>query len=204
MKNFIQAAIVSVCAAWLCGCVPSYSLIKPAPTKVAARAFEVKPTYAWNRAPRAPSDIKQEENWTQNGLALDRIGFIGGLQDGASIVKHDKKAAQRVPAFRSSMGPQDLVSMIESYYRIRGVSIFETISIKPVKFVGESGVQFDYQFVASDEVKRCGRAVMAISAGKLYVMNLSAAAVHYFDKALPEFETLTASARVPSQKGCCS
>jgi hypothetical protein len=201
MKNLFQIASVSVAAIWLSGCVPSYSLVKPAPTRVAASTLEVRPTYAWNRAPRAPSDIKHEEKWTQNGLVLDAIGFIGGLKDGASIVRQDKKDAQKVPVFRSSMGPQDLVSMIESYYRIRGVSVFDTLSIKPVKFVGENAVQFDYQFIAADEVRRRGRAVMAISAGKLYVMNLNAAAVHYFDRALPEFEALTASARVPGRKG---
>lgn len=201
MKNVIKIAIVGIASIWLSGCVPSYSLVKPAPTKVAASTFEVKPTYAWNRVPRVPSDIRQEESWTQNGLMLDAITFIGGLKHGASIMKQDKKAAQKVPAYSSSMGPQDLVSMVETYYRIRGVSIFDTIGVKPVRFVGENGVQFDYQFVAPDEVKRRGRAVMAIRGGKLYLMNLNAAAVHYFDKALPEFEALTASARVPGKKG---
>ena len=39
--------------------------------------------------------------------------------------------------------------------------------------------------------------MMAISNGKLYLMNLNAASVHYFDAALPEFETLVASAKIP-------
>jgi hypothetical protein len=201
MKNLIKIAIVSTSLIWLSGCVPSYSLVKPAQTKVAASTLEVKPTYAWNRVPRAPSDIRQKESWTQNGLVLDAISFIGGLKQGASIVSQDKRAAQKVPVFSSSMGPQDLVTMIETYYRVRGVSVFETLGIKPVRFVGENGVQFDYQFVEADEVKRRGRAVMAISDGKLYLMNLNAAAVHYFNKALPEFEALAASARVPGKKG---
>ena len=91
--------------------------------------------------------------------------------------------------------------MIESYYRILGgVSVIETVSVQPVKFVGESGVQYDYTFVGSDEVRRRGRAVMAISDGKLYLINLNATAVHYFDAALPEFEALVASAQVPGRK----
>jgi hypothetical protein len=201
MKNLLRFAIVSSASVWLTGCVPTYSLVKPAPTKVAASTLEVQPTKAWNRAPRSPANIGQEENWTQNGLGLDAITFIGGLKDGAPIIKQNKKDAQKVPVFRASMGPEDLTSMIESYYRIQGVSVFETLSVKPVKFLGENGVQFDYQFIAADEVRRRGRAVMAISQGKLYGINLSAAAVHYFDAALSEFESLMATARVPGRKG---
>ena len=200
MTNFIRLALIGTTAVWLAGCVPSYSLVKPAPTKVAAGTLQVQPRNAWNRAPRLPANIAREESWTQNGLILDSIGFIGGVEDGAAIVKQQKKDAQKVPVFRTTMGPQDLVSMIESYYRIRGVSVFQTLSIKPVKFVGEGGVQFDYEFIAADEIKRRGRAVMAISQSKLYVMNLNAAAVHYFDAALPEFEVLVASAKVPGRK----
>jgi hypothetical protein len=201
MKGLIRVLIVTAAAIWLTGCVASYSLVKPAPIKVAARTLEVRPTQEWNRAPRSPVAIAQEENWTQNGLVLDAIGFIGGLRDGASIIKQGKKEAQKVPVFRSSMGPQDLVSMIESAYRIRGVSVFETLGIKPVKFLGENGLQFDYQFAAADEVRRRGRAVMVIAQGNLYMMNLNAAAVHYFEAALPEFEALIASARASGRKG---
>lgn len=201
MKQPIRIAIVCTAATWLAGCVPSYSLVEPAPTKVAANSLQVQPTRAWNRAPHSAAEIKQKESWTQNGLMLDSISFIGGLKDGEAIVKQPKKADQKVPAFRASMLPQDLVSMVESYYRILGVSVFETLSVKPVKFIGANGVQFDYQFVGTDEVRRRGRAVMAISEGKLYLMNLNAAAVHYFDAALPEFETMVASARVPGGKG---
>lgn len=200
LSKQLPFALLSLAALWLTGCVPSYSLVKPAPTKVAASSLQVQPAHAWNRVPKNPAEIKQKEVWTQNGLLLDSISFIGGLKDGASIAKQHKKAAQKVPVFRSSMQPQDLVSMVESYYRIQGVSVFETVGVAPVKFVGEPGVQLDYTFVASDEVKRRGRAVIAISGGQLYLINLNGAAVHYFDKALPEFESLVASATVPGRK----
>lgn len=200
MIKLLRVILISVAASWLAGCV-HYSLVRPAPTKVAAGTLEVRPTYAWNRAPRLATEIKQEEIWTQNGLVLDAIGFIGGLKDGEAIAKQHDHTDQQVPVFRSSMTPADLVSMVESYYRIRGVSVFETVGVRPVKFVGEDGVQFDYEFIANDELRRRGRAVMAISQGKLYVMSLNAAAVHYFDAALPEFEALVASARVLNREG---
>src|SRR5690606_22735970 len=199
--QLIRIAMICIAAIWLVGCVPSYSLVKPAPTKVAANSLQVQPTRAWNRAPPSAAEIKQKESWTQNGLMLDSISFIGGLKDGQAIAKQHKKADQKVPVFRASMLPQDLVSMVESYYRILGVSVFETLSVTPIRFIGENGVQFDYEFVGADEVRRRGRAVMAISQGKLYLMNLNAAAVHYFDAALPEFERMVASAQVLGRRG---
>jgi len=194
MKSVVRISIATLLIVSLIGCAPSYSLVKPAPTKVAAGSFHVQPTRPWNRAPKTPGEIREKEVWTLNGLMLDGVTFIGGLKDGSAI--EPQNADQRVPEFRASMLAHDLVSMLETYYRIHGVSVFETLSVAPRKFVGESGVQFDYAFIPADDVKRRGRAVMAISNGKLYLMNLNGTAVHYFDAALPEFEGLVDSAQV--------
>lgn len=196
MKSVVRISIATLAIAGLVGCAPSYSLVKPAPTNVAASSFQVQPTRPWNRAPKTPGQIGEAEVWTLNGLMLDGVTFIGGLKDGSAILRQPQNADQRVPEFRASMLPHDLVSMLETYYRIQGVSVFDTLSLAPRTFVGENGVQFDYAFIPADEVKRRGRAVMAISNGKLYLVNLTAAAIHYFDAALPEFEALVDSARV--------
>jgi hypothetical protein len=68
--------------------------------------------------------------------------------------------------------------------------------VKPVTFLGTTGMQLDYEFVSTDEVKRRGRSVLAVVEGKLYLMSLDGAALHYFDAALPEFEALVASAQI--------
>jgi len=52
----------------------------------------------------------------------------------------------------------------------------------------------DYTFVNEDNVKRRGRTMIAIVGGKLYVMSLNATELHYFDAALPDFQTMAASA----------
>jgi len=97
----------------------------------------------------------------------------------------------------ATMTPQDLTSMVESAYRIRGgVKIFETTAVKPVTFLGQQGVQFDYTFVNEDSIKRRGRSVMVVAGGKLYVMSLNATALHYFDAALPDFDAMAASASI--------
>lgn len=192
----MRSLIVAVAAsALLTGCVVGYQLVPPAPVSVAKGTIKVQPSVAWNRAPHSALDIPQEESWTQNGPLLDAITFVGGLKAGESIAKQRPKDDRKVPVFRADMTPQDLVSMIESAYRIKArATVFETTSVKPVTFLGAQGVQFDYNYVSGDEVRRRGRAVMAVVEGQLFLMSLDGAAVHYFDAALPEFEALTASA----------
>lgn len=179
----------------LSGCAGGYTLVKPVPVVVAQGTINVTPSTAWNKAPRAPFDIPEEENWTQNGPLLDSVTFIGGLKDGQAIAKQRAKDDQKVPVFRSNMTPQDLTSMVESFYRIKaGTSVFETIRLSPSTFLGQMAIEYDFSYVAGNEVKRKGRAVIAVIDGKLYFMSLDAAALHYFDAALPQFMEMTQTA----------
>ncbi|MET0658555.1 MAG: hypothetical protein ABW110_10425 [Steroidobacteraceae bacterium] len=182
-------------AALLAGCAGGYTLVKPSPVAVAQGTIKVAPSTAWNKAPRSPLDIPQEENWTQNGPLLDSITFIGGLKDGQAIAKQRTKDDQKVPVFRSDMTPQDLTSMVESFYRIKaGTSVFETVRLSPSIFLGQTAIEYDFKYVTANEVKRKGRAVIAVIDGKLYFMSLDAAALHYFDAALPQFMEMTQTA----------
>ncbi|MEG3166097.1 hypothetical protein U1701_15990 [Sphingomonas sp. PB2P19] len=179
----------------LAACAPRYTLVPPSTVAVAKNGMRVHPGTAWNRAPKGRHDIAWEENWTANGPGLDSIGFIGGLPDGEAIAKQRRKADRQVPVFRATMSPQDLVAMIESYYRIRaGAALFETRGVAPVTFLGQPGLQFDFAYVGADEVKRRGRAVLAVVDGKFYCASLDGAELHYFDAALPEFDAITRSA----------
>jgi hypothetical protein len=192
MKRLI---LVFIGALMLSGCVPTYTLVKPQPLAVAKGSMKVQPSIAWNKAPKTAFDIPQEENWTQNGPMLDTITFIGGLKDGQAIARQRAKDEQKVPPFRSNMTPQDLVSMVESYYRIKArATVFETTGVSPTTFLGQNGIEFNFSYVTGDEVKRRGRALLAIVDGHLYFMSLDAAALHYFDAALPEFVKIASSA----------
>ena len=193
MKIVRTAALAVVLA--LPACAPTYSLVPTASVSAAKGAMHVRPATSWNRAPKAPTDIKWEENWTRNGPLLDSIGFIGGLPDGQAITRQRRKDDQKVPVFRADMTPQDLVSMVESYYRIKAnASVFETMGVEPVTFLGKPGLRFNYSYVGGDEVKRKGRTVASIVDGKLYLMALDGTALHYFDAAAPDFDAMVAGA----------
>jgi hypothetical protein len=195
MRNLMFSVIAGLA---LAGCVTAYTLVSPDhPIAVSKGTMKVRPTTAWNKAPGGVYNIPQEENWTQNGPVLDSITFIGGLKDGRAIAKQRPKDDRKVPVFRAAMTPQDLISMVESYYRIKsGAQVFETVGVAPGTLAGKPAVQFDYRYVAEDEVKRRGRSMIAVVNGKLYLMSLDGTAVHYFDAALPEFELLAASATI--------
>lgn len=174
-----------------------YGLVEPQPRTVVHGAMAVTPTLRWNRAPRGAADIEKEEDWTLNGPLLDSLTFIAGLENDKRIVRQRSKADRKVPNFRADMAPQDVAAMIETFYRVRaGASEFAMNRLAPRSFAGQPGFQLDYDYLGGDEVRRRGRAVGAIVAGRLYLALFDAARMHYFDAGLPEFERIVESARL--------
>ena len=196
MRTAILLLLMAAALA-LSGCETSgYALVGREAVSVAGGTMTIRPAGAWNKA-QGGSLGPQEEFWTKNGPVLDRLSFVGGVRDGEAIVKQRAKDERKVPAFQPAMTPQDLTSMVESTYRIRrGAKLFETTGVKPATFLGEQGVQFDFNYMGDDDVRRRGRSMLAVAGNKLYVMTLEGTALHYFDAALPEFEAMAASATV--------
>jgi hypothetical protein len=172
-----------------------FQLVQPRPVSVARGSMTVTPTVPWNRMPSTRYDISREENWTLNGPFLDGISFIGALPSGSRIVVQRRRDDQQVPYFRADMMPQEIASMIESFYRIRGGSLsFEMTGLQPRTFLGHQGFQFDYDHLGGNEVNRRGRAVGVVTGDRLYLILFDAAQLHYFDAGLPEFERIVESA----------
>ena len=177
-----------------------YSLVRPRERAVGDGSMIVVPRQAWNRQSQVIfDDIRQVEDWTQNGPVLDSLSFVSGLKDGKSIVRQSRKADQQVPRFRSSMTAPEVAAMLETFYRTRAGTIdFKTIALAPRQFLGTSGFQLDFDHLDGDELWRRGRAVGTVVNGRLYLILLDAARSHYFGAELPEFETVVGSARLRS------
>ncbi|HEX8525844.1 hypothetical protein [Allosphingosinicella sp.] len=178
-----------------------YTLIEPGQEDV-ARTMLVTPTIRWNRAPRLPTDISREENWTLNGPMLDSLAFIGGLENGKPLVRWQRRSdIRQVPNFRADMTPPEIASMIESFYRIRAGSVsFEMTGLQPRAFLGHPGFQFDYDHLGGNELARRGRVVGAVINDRLYMILFDAAKMHYFPTIIPEVERIIDSARLRSQR----
>lgn len=191
---FGAALSLAACAG---GSFGSYTLVRPQQVNVTDGRMTVAPGEAWNRLPTSLYDISEEENWTLNGPILDSVTFIGGLRDGKDIVRQRRREDRLVPRFRANMTPPELVGMIESFYRIRaGSTEFTMTGLNPVTFLGQPGFRFDYDHLATNEVRRRGRAYGAVIGGRLYLMLLDATRLHYFDRALPDFERMAQGARL--------
>ena len=180
---------VSACA--------TYGLVPANQTATAAKRLRVVPPSAWNRMPRTPDMLPQEENWTQNGVVLDSVSFFGGVESGGALTRQRRKADQQVPVYRAGMSPPELTGMIESYYRVKGgVAQFTPTSVEPIPFLGTTGLAMDFDYLTGDDVRRKGRAVMAEVGRRLYLMTLDGTRSHYFDAARADFDAMVASARV--------
>jgi len=177
----------------LAGCdTVRYRLVEPGRVSIARSPLTVSASAAWNQVGGTPAG---EEIWTRNGPLIDSITFIVGLRDGASIAHQTATTDRQVPAFHADMSPDDLTTMIESYYRIRlEAKVFKTTRVAPTRFLGGPGMQLEYEYTEDDQVRRRGCAVLGVHEGRLYLMMLNGTALHYYDAALPEFEAMAASA----------
>lgn len=174
-----------------------YSLIRVREVRVGDNSLAVTPPREWNRiSARLFQDIRDVEDWTQNGIYLDGISFVTGLKDGKALVVQRRRDDRQVPKFRANMTAPEIAAMIESLFRVRGGAVdFTTTSLAPRTFLGANGFQHDFEHLDTDEVRRRGRVVGAVIDGKLYMILYDAARSHYFNASLPDFEAIVASAR---------
>ena len=174
-----------------------YSLVRVQRVSVGDGSLIVTAPRPWNRH-RAFffEDVRQVEDWTQNGPYLDGITFVTGLKNGKSLIRQRRTASQQVPVFRSNMTPPEIAAMVESLYRVKGGTVdFRTLSLQPRAFLGQNGFQLDYEHLDDDELWRRGRVVGTVINGQLYMLLFDAAKSHYYDAELPDFEAIVASAQ---------
>ena len=175
------------------GCLP-YALVKPDPTPVAGRKLEVHPTTPWNKMPSRYYQARWEELWTKNGPLLDTVTFISAMPEGKALVPYESHERRQAPAFRVGMSPDDLVSMIEGSYRVKGVDVFEVTLVEPTTFLGAPAIRVDFAYVMDDRLPRKGRSVMTIVDDRFYMIKLEGAASHYFDASALEFDQMVETA----------
>lgn len=193
--------LIALIPMFLTGCIPTYTLKKAGTTPVAKGAFIVQPSSAWNVVPKDMSRTQWEEVWTQNGPLLDTVAFLGGLPEGQSVIVQKKKEEQRVPLFHANMSPEDLASMVEASYRVKGVTVFTVESVDPVDFLGGQGIRVRFSYAPTNGITKKGDCVLRVIDKKLYVMKLEGVSSHYFAAAVPEFDLLVATAVLPKQGG---
>ena len=165
-------------------------------TDVAGGHMGVKPASRWKKLPASMNETRWEEVWTWNGPQLDRVALVDGLPNGKAIIFQEKSADQQVPVFRADMTAQDLTSMVEVSYRVKGISVFNFESVEPVDFLGGPGVRLRYSYMSGIGIAKRGSCVLRVIDRKLYAIKLESVASRPFDAVAPQFELLVASARL--------
>ena len=205
MKLLRKAALLA-CVLPLAACsslggetgISDYTLVRVHRVEVGDGGMTVVAPRPWNERRRSIlfDDVREVEDWTQNGPYLDGISFVTGMKSGHYLIRQRKSADQQVPKFRDDMTPPEIAAMLESLYRVRGGAVdFRTLSLQPRPFLGANGFQLDYEHLDGDELWRKGRAVGAVIDGRLYLILLDAARSHYYNATLPDFEAIVASAQ---------
>ena len=192
--SLMKTGLLVLAAVSLSACIPAYTLVEPGPSAVGDGTMAVTPANAWNGVPAAMQQPEWEESWTSNGPLLDTVVFVSGLPEGKSLLRQRKKDDAQVPVFRADMSPADLVSMIESSYRVAGVAVFNVDLVDTTPFLGGTGIRMRYHYAPGEGIGKKGSCVLRVVDQKLYLMKLEGVTSHYFDQALPEFDQMVASA----------
>jgi hypothetical protein len=197
MKKTRLAALAAVALAAAPVAAANWAVIGPSQTvTVAGSTMTVTPRTAWNKATHKIGP--KAEAWTQDGFTLNELDFMAGIAPGEALVKERNKKDKPLPKFSATMTPPDIVQMFEATDRILlNTSLFEIDKVEPARLGSRDGFRFEYHYVVQDdEVRRKGEARAAVVGGKLYMINYSAPAIHYYDTGIDEVRSIMDGARI--------
>jgi hypothetical protein len=168
--------------------------------EVAGSGLTVIPPRDWNRLDAKPG--KYAEVWTLDGEQLNDVTFYGGVEPGQPLIKEQHKKRAPLPKFTSKTLLIEVPELLEGTYRAhKQIGSFALTGSKPDSFAGHPGVHFTYDFTDADNLPRKGEARAALVGGKLYMATFDAPRLHYFDKAVADYNALVGTAKLPSKVG---
>lgn len=178
------------------GCV-SVTKVEPGNRTVGDRlALEL--SGAWNHVD-APG-LGPAQNWTMEGLPVDRLLIYSGLKDGQAIHSTGAGAAaaagKKTFSFRAQMQPDEIAALFEGMLTQDGSS-YKLVKLEPATFGGGKGFRFEYALVRKgDNVQLLGLGYAAVSKGELFAIVYQAPRLAFFARHAPTVEQIARSARV--------
>ena len=171
-----------------------YQQVKQGATSVGTMSVTAKAPI-WNKVPpgHAPGGLP---TWTVDGVTLNSLSFVSGIEDGKPLVAEHSKTPY--PVFRSAMLPNELAHRVRPPCpRLFGATITKTGELRPLTIAGQPGFELDFEFVTDDEVIRRGFVGGTVKDGKLQAVLYQAARMHYFAKDLDAARELIVTAQLP-------
>ena len=178
----------------LAGCM-QYALVNPERQTV-GDVISVQPGMKWNKMALHGYQGKVEV-WTLDGPVLNTLLFFTGVPDGEPLFTRRGGGGEKPPVFKASMNPVEIQELLEATIaRFFQTTIAEGRNLKPVPVADGKGFKFETRMVGRDEVERDGVFIGTIRNKKLYGAWFQGAKLYYFDRYLPEFDRMVASAKL--------
>jgi hypothetical protein len=120
--------------------------------------------------------------WTMEGLPVDQLLIYSGLKDGEVIHAESSGSQRKSFSFRSSMQPDEIVSMFEGMLTRDGSS-FKLAKLEPASFGGGKGLRFEYALTRKvDNVQLSGLGYATVSNGELFALLYNAPRLGFFPR----------------------
>ena len=183
----------------MAGCA-MYTLV-PAERQTVGGVISVEPGIKWNKANANLVNYQGHiEVWTVDGPVLNTLLFFTGVPDGEPLfTRRRANAAQqeKPPVFRATMNPVEIQELLEATVaRYFQTTIAEGRNLRPVPIANGQGFRFETRLIGRDEVERYGVFAGTIRNGKLYGAWFQGARIHYYQRYVPEFDRMVASAQL--------
>jgi hypothetical protein len=156
---------------------------------------------AWNQVKLPNAGIA--ETWTMEGLPIDQLLVYSGVKDSEEIVgtpmNASTEAQKRKLAFRSSMRPDEIVSLFEGMF-IRDGSAFTLVKLDPANFGGRKGFRFECSVTRKvDGARLSGIGYGVVDAGELFAIVYVAPRLTFFPRHEKRVELMAGSATVKAK-----
>jgi hypothetical protein len=186
-------AVLIACMLIAAGC-QQYQAVGSGQSKVGAFSVTA-PAAVWNAVPRAHAP-GQLPTWTVDGVTLNSLSFVSGIEDGKPLVVADADA--RYPLFRADMLPTDIAELVQATCaKLFDATVSASGELKPLTIAGQPGFELSFEFVTSDEVIRRAFVGGTVKDAALQLVIFQAPRMHYYAKDLGHARDLIVSAQLP-------
>lgn len=186
MERLVVAAVAIFLAITVAGCA-QFSLIEPAPTMI-GDMYSVTPRIQWNSSKTGKYEI-----WTVDGLGLQRLQFITGIEDNEAL--YAGKQYEKI-VFKKNMTATEIMDLVAASFAADEARKIETKNFKPYQFGGYSGFKCDLSFVKKEGLEWDGLVLGAVVKGKLHLILYTGTRAHYFPKYRTEVEWIIQSIKM--------
>ena len=196
----IASRLVALLALLFLASCTYYSAVSPGSTPIGG-AMTVQSGLTWAKVNKpAPdnvifSNVGYVETWTIDGEPLESLVFFAGVPDGVPLVDLPENKGAPLSPFHGSMTPSEVMELFETMVtRVTGSAVARSRDLRPAKLGSADGFRFEIDYALKDDVDRTLSAVGTIRNGRLYLVALQGTKLYHYQKYLPEFEKIVASA----------